>query len=66
MKLKKLEAEIEEVQSIIEGIENKNEKLLTEQKEIIEEMKKIGIEKLPYSYSSLQRFIDPKNNECSL
>jgi Fe-Mn family superoxide dismutase len=60
MKLKKLEAEIEEVQSIIEGIENKNEKLLTEQKEIIEEMKKIGIEKLPYSYSSLQRFIDPK------
>lgn len=23
-------------------------------------MKKIGIEKLPYSYSSLQRFIDPK------
>ena len=60
MKLKKLEAEIEEVQSIIEGVENKNEKLLTEQKEIIEEMKKIGIEKLPYSYSSLQRFIDPK------
>ena len=60
MKLKKLEAEIEEVQSLIEGLENKNEVLLTEQKEIIEEMKKIGIEKLPYSYSSLQRFIDPK------
>jgi len=60
MKLKKLEAEIEEVQSLIEGTENIQEKLQEQQKEIINEMKKIGIEKLPYSYSSLQRFIDPK------
>ena len=38
--------------------------LLTEKYEIektlINEMKKIGIEKLPYSYSSLSRFIDSK------
>ena len=27
-------------------------------KEILTEMKKIGIEKLPYSYSALERFID--------
>lgn len=60
MKLKKLEAEIEELQSIIEGTENTTETLQEEQKEIINEMKRIGIEKLPYSYSSLQRFIDPK------
>jgi len=60
MKLKKLESEIEELQSIIEGTENTQEILQEQQKEIINEMKKIGIEKLPYSYSSLQRFIDPK------
>jgi len=28
--------------------------------EFINEMKKIGIEKLPYSYSSLRNFVDPK------
>jgi len=27
-------------------------------KEILKEMKNIGIEKLPYSYSALERFID--------
>ena len=34
MKLKKLEAEIEEVQSLIQGTENKKEQLQEEQKEI--------------------------------
>ena len=38
--------------------------LITEKKEIqnnlVLEMKKIGIEKLPYSYSSLKKFIDSK------
>ena len=41
------------------------EKILTnkvkqEAEMIISEMKKIGIEKLPYSYSSLKQFIDPE------
>jgi Fe-Mn family superoxide dismutase len=30
------------------------------QKEFITEMKKIGIEKLPYSYSALKQFVDPE------
>ena len=30
------------------------------QEELLVEMKKIGIEKLPYSYSSLKKFIDSK------
>ena len=30
------------------------------QKEFITEMKKIGIEKLPYSYSALKKFVDPE------
>ena len=37
----------------------KNEREFS-QKFFINEMKKIGIEKLPYSYSSLKRFIDPE------
>ena len=42
-----------------------NEQLLKEEKnqariELLTEMKKIGIEKLPYSYSSLSKFIDSK------
>ena len=42
-----------------------SEQILIKEKENLEknlvlEMKKIGIEKLPYSYSSLQRFIDSK------
>ena len=51
------------------GINNKlnllNEQILLNEKltikeNLIVEMKKIGIEKLPYSYSSLQKFIDSK------
>jgi Fe-Mn family superoxide dismutase len=60
MELKKLDLEIEEIQTILEGKENLSEELHTQQKEILSEMKKIGIEKLPYSYSSLSRFVDPK------
>ena len=60
MELKKLDLEIEEIQTILEGKENLSEELHTQQKEILNEMKKIGIEKLPYSYSSLLRFVDPK------
>ena len=60
MKLNKLKAEIEEIESVISRSENIQESLQTEQQEILTEMKKIGIEKLPYSYSSLTRFIDPK------
>ena len=34
---------------------------VTKEKELlITEMKKIGIEKLPYSYSALKQFIDPE------
>lgn len=43
---------------IRENIEQ-NEKFLIK-KSLITEMKKIGIDKLPYSYSSLQKFIDSK------
>ena len=60
MKFKKLKAEIEEIENIISGGEKLEENLKVEQQEILTEMKKIGIEKLPYSYSSLTRFIDPK------
>jgi Fe-Mn family superoxide dismutase len=57
---------------IYEGVEKINKKinLLQEQillidkdklrNQFINEMKKIGIEKLPYSYSSLKQFVDPK------
>jgi Fe-Mn family superoxide dismutase len=41
------------IQSRINEIKKENE-----QKEIISEMKKIGIEELPYSYSALKKFID--------
>jgi superoxide dismutase, Fe-Mn family len=60
MKLKKLKAEIQEIEEKINGSENIGENIQEQQKEILSEMKKIGIDKLPYSYSSLQRFIDPK------
>jgi hypothetical protein len=37
------------------------EQKVTREKELlITEMKKIGIEKLPYSYSALKQFIDPE------
>ena len=60
MKLNKLKAEIQEIEDKINGSENIQENLKLEQTEIINEMRKIGIDKLPYSYSSLQRSIDPK------
>lgn len=45
-----------------------NEQLLKEEKtqseiELLTEMKKIGIEKLPYSYSSVKKFIDSETME---
>lgn len=60
MKFKKLKAEIEELEDKLTTNNNIQESIQQEQKEIINEMKKIGIERLPYSYSSLGRFIDPK------
>ena len=54
---------------LIENIEKKisliNEEIFLEETKpykefIISEMKRIGIEKLPYSYSALKNFIDPK------
>lgn len=49
---------------LLEKIQNLEKQILVEQqkksitKDLIVEMKKIGIESLPYSYSSLSRFID--------
>lgn len=60
MRFKKLKAEIEELEDKLTTNENLQESIQDEQKQIINEMKKIGIERLPYSYSSLGRFIDPK------
>lgn len=49
--------------SIEKKIEQLEKKIITEEKKseaklLIKEMKKIGIEKLPYSYSALKKFID--------
>jgi len=49
--------------SIEQKIEQLEKKIITEEKKseaklLIKEMKKIGIEKLPYSYSALKKFID--------
>lgn len=53
--MKKLQEKVEQIANQITKIETRdNEKLF------INEMKKIGIEKLPYSYSSLKQFIDPE------
>jgi len=53
--MKKIETRIKQLeQQITESHSNKETKLL------ITEMKKIGIEKLPYSYSALKVFIDPE------
>jgi Fe-Mn family superoxide dismutase len=53
--MKKLQEKVEQITNQIKEIETKeNEKLF------INEMKKIGIEKLPYSYSALKQFIDPE------
>ena len=52
-----------------EGINNKlnllkEQIVLTEKKELkkdlILEMKKIGIDKLPYAYSAMKQFVDPE------
>ena len=53
------------MQHLQESVEKVEKQILHEQtrqelKGLITEMKKIGIEKLPYSYSALKRFIDPE------
>ena len=53
--MKKLQEKVEQIANQIKQEDTRdNEKLF------INEMKKIGIEKLPYSYSSLKQFIDPE------
>ena len=53
--MKKLEKQIQQLETqILENHVTKEKELL------ITEMKKIGIEKLPYSYSALKQFIDPE------
>jgi superoxide dismutase, Fe-Mn family len=53
--MKKIEEQIQKLETqILEKHVNKEKELL------ITEMKKIGIEKLPYSYSALKQFIDPE------
>ena len=53
--MKKTEEKIQQLElQIIENHVKKEKELL------ITEMKKIGIEKLPYSYSALKQFIDPE------
>jgi len=52
-------------ESILSKINVINEQIILEEnkkirKDFILEMKKIGIEKLPYSYSALKKFVDPK------
>ena len=53
------------MQHLQESVERVEKQILQEQtrqelKTLVTEMKKIGIEKLPYSYSALKRFIDPE------
>ena len=55
MSLKKIKERISELEENISD-ENINESKIPQQ--ILSEMKEIGIEKLPYSYSALRRFID--------
>ena len=53
--MKKIEEKIQQLETQIQ------ENHITKEKELlINEMKKIGIEKLPYSYSALKQFIDPE------
>jgi Fe-Mn family superoxide dismutase len=53
--MKEIEKKIQQIETrILEGHVQKEKNLL------ITEMKKIGIEKLPYSYSALKTFIDPE------
>lgn len=54
---------MQHLQESIKKVENKilqEEKKQEDVKELIVEMKKVGIENLPYSYSALKRFIDPE------
>ena len=56
--MKKLEEKIQNIEyKILEEKVNEEKNLL------LTEMKKIGIEKLPYSYSALKTFIDPETME---
>ena len=56
--MKKIEQQIQQIETkILEG------HVLKEKNLLITEMKKIGIEKLPYSYSALKQFIDPETME---
>jgi Fe-Mn family superoxide dismutase len=56
--MKKIEQKIQQLETtILEG------HILKEKNLLITEMKKIGIEKLPYSYSALKQFIDPETME---
>jgi len=56
--MKKLQEEIQNIEyKILENKVNEEKNLL------LTEMKKIGIEKLPYSYSALKTFIDPETME---
>ena len=53
--MKKIEKKISLITEKIEKSENERNKKL-----FINEMKKIGIERLPYAYSALKQFIDPE------
>ena len=56
--MKKIEEQIQNIEyKILEEKVNEEKNLL------LTEMKKIGIEKLPYSYSALKTFIDPETME---
>lgn len=60
-----MENKMYEIKGINKKIAFINEQIILTEKnetsdELLTEMKKIGIDKLPYSYSSLQRFIDSK------
>ena len=55
----------ENLKPIVNKLDLLKEEILKTEKqnlhnEFINEMKKIGIEKLPYSYSSMKQFVDPK------
>ena len=53
--MKNIVNKIEALKEEVEIIETKKN-----HKFFLSEMKRIGIEKLPYSYTSLKRFIDPE------
>lgn len=59
---KKNNSNMNKLEEKIQQLETKilDEKINREKELLITEMKKIGIEKLPYSYSALKQFIDPE------